>query len=106
MRSATFEAGHKLRRVPPGRSQGFLLHIAIIAIVCEPRVGTSPPPVMATRLIVPEEQLLVGTASFLSTIQISRTAPARQRQALVDPVIDTAAVIRELLVAVCDAELI
>ena len=61
---------------------------------------------MTTRPIVSEKppHPQGGKGSTL-TLQISERL-REKRQALVDPVIDAAVVIRELLVAVCDAELI
>jgi hypothetical protein len=44
-------------------------------VVSQLRIGTSPRPVMATRLIVPEDRgaLPVGTANCLRTVHMSRS---------------------------------
>jgi hypothetical protein len=52
----------------------------LLSIIGELRVGTSPRPVMATRLIVPEEQLarLVGTGNSLGPLAV-KASVARTR---------------------------
>ena len=79
------------------------------SIIGELRVGTSPCPVMATRLIVPEEQLRAAGRSGelpLGPYTSAGQRPGEKRQALVHAVIDTAMVVRELLVPMRDAELV
>jgi hypothetical protein len=53
----------------------------LLRLIGELRAGTSPRPVRATGLIVSRSNYarLVGTASCLRSILISRTTPAREK---------------------------